>query len=180
MAQGIFMMWTTGINARIARNTITNCARNCIELVNNQLGDDGSGFIVVQDNKITTATEGLARPTPLTPNGIVVGFLRGRSTAVERKRVIRTADPCTTSVVARGKTSLGINVLTDGALVRNNHVIIEGQEAGAIQVAGSHLHRPEQDRGERSILGFGLGVVGEVVTRWMATISSSSKRPMPT
>ena len=136
MAQGIFVMWTTGINARIARNTITNCARNCIELVNNHLGNDGSGFIVVQDNRITTATEGLALPTRRTPNGIAVGFTRGKGKAIDRKRVIRQLI-LHNSVVARGKTSLGINVLTDGALVRNNHVIIEGQEAGAIQVAGS-------------------------------------------
>jgi hypothetical protein len=41
MAQGIFVFGTTGINARIARNTITNCARNSIEILDNYLSNDG-------------------------------------------------------------------------------------------------------------------------------------------
>ncbi len=54
LAQGIFVMLTTGIHARIARNTITGCARNSIEVLDNYPGPDGAGFIVIQDNKIVT------------------------------------------------------------------------------------------------------------------------------
>jgi hypothetical protein len=136
MAQGIFVMLTTGINARIARNTITNCARNSIEILDNYLSNEG-GFIAIQDNKIVTATEGFARPSPATPNGIVVGYLRDRSAAGDPKRFIRHLI-LHNSIRARGKTSNGISVLTDGALVRNNHVVIEGPEARAINVAGSN------------------------------------------
>ena len=138
MAQGIFVMWTTGLNARIARNTITNCARNCIESLDNYLGNEG-GFIVIQDNKIVTATEGIAIPGPATPNGIVVVYLRDRTAAVDPKRFIRHVI-LHNSIRARGKTSVGISVLTDGALVRDNHVVIEGQEARAIWVAGSNSY----------------------------------------
>jgi len=139
MAQGIIVMLATGINARIARNTITNCARNCIELLDNYLGTDKGGLIVIQDNKIVTATEGIAIPGPATPNGILVTYLRDRSAAVDPKRFIRHVI-LHNSVRARGKTSSGIIVNTDGALVRNNHVVTEGQAARAISVAGSSTY----------------------------------------
>ncbi|HLA83462.1 MAG TPA: hypothetical protein VJL29_01600, partial [Thermoguttaceae bacterium] len=139
MAQGIFVFGTTGINARIARNTITNCARNSIEVLDNYLSNDGGGFIVIQDNKIVTATEGVALPGPRTPNGIVVGYFRDRSAAVDPKRLIRHVI-LHNNVRARGKTSDGISVLTDGALVRNNHVVTEGPEAHAIRAVGSNTY----------------------------------------
>lgn len=139
MAQGIIVMLATGINARIARNTITNCARNCIELLDNYLGHDKGGLIVIQDNKIVTATEGIAIPGPATPNGIVVVYLRDRSAGVDPKRFIRHLI-LHNSIRARGKTSSGIIVNTDGALVRNNHVVTEGPEARAISVAGSNTY----------------------------------------
>lgn len=139
MAQGIFVFGTTGINARIARNTIANSARNAIEVLDNYLGNDGGGFIVIQDNKIVTATEGVALPSPQTPNGIVVGYLRDRSAAVDPKRFIRHVI-LHNSVRTRGTTSIGINVLTNGALVRNNHVVTEGPTAHAIRVLGSNTY----------------------------------------
>jgi len=139
MAQGIFVSWTTGITARIARNTIVNGARNAIEVVDNYAGDDGDGFIVIQDNKVVTATAGIARPTPRTPNGITVGYLPRKRAAVEGNRFMRHA-VLHNSVVARGATSIGINVLTNGALVRNNHVVTEGPTAHAIRVSGSNTY----------------------------------------
>jgi len=139
MAQGIFVFGTTGIDARIARNTITNCARNSIEVLDNYLSNDGGGFIVIQDNKIVTATEGVALPSPQTPNGIVVGYFRDTSAAVDPSRFIRHV-VLHNSVRTRGKTSVGINVGTDGALVRNNHVITEGPEAHAIRARGSNTY----------------------------------------
>ena len=86
-----------------------------------------------------TATEGFARPTPRTPNGIAVGYLPRKKAAVERKHFIPHM-VLHNSVVARGTTSVGINVLTDGALVRNNHVVTEGPEAHAISVSGSNAY----------------------------------------
>ena len=139
MAQGIFVMWTTGISARIARNKVTNSSRNAIEFLDNYPSSGGDGFIVIQDNNIETGTEGLARPTPQTPNGIVAGYLREKSAGADPKRVIRHLI-LHNSVVARGKTSFGIAILTEGALVRNNHVVTEGPDARAIIVTGSNTY----------------------------------------
>jgi hypothetical protein len=89
MAQGIFLLRTTGVNAQIQRNIIMNCSRNPIEMLNNLRGADGSGTIVIKDNKIVTATEGLPVPVPATPTGIVVGWVRDRSGGVDPQRNIK-------------------------------------------------------------------------------------------
>jgi hypothetical protein len=112
MAQGIFVFGTTGINARMPK-TITNCARNSIEVLDNYLSDDGGGFIVIQDNKIVTATEGVALPSPQTPNGIAAGYFHDTSAAVDPKRFIRHVI-LHNSVRTRGKTSFGVGVFTTG------------------------------------------------------------------
>jgi hypothetical protein len=69
----------------------------------------------------------------------VAGYLRDTSAGVDPKRFIRHVI-LHNSIRARGKTSNGIGVNTDGALVRNNHVVIEGPEASAITVRGSHAY----------------------------------------
>jgi len=68
-----------------------------------------------------------------------VGYLRDRSAAVDPKRLIRHL-VLHNSIVARGATSTGINVLTNGALVRNNNVVTEGTTARAISVSGSNTY----------------------------------------
>ena len=65
--KGCIVNRTTGINAQIQRNTITNCSRNSIETIDNYLGKDGSGMIIIKDNKIVTSVEGLPVPSPATP-----------------------------------------------------------------------------------------------------------------
>jgi hypothetical protein len=72
--QGIFVHWATGITLQVSRNTVKNCSRNSIEAMDNYLGDDGSGSVVIRDNKVATATVGIPVPSPLTPNGILVGW----------------------------------------------------------------------------------------------------------
>jgi hypothetical protein len=38
MTQGVFVVWTSGITAHVARNTILGCSRNSIEVLDNYLG----------------------------------------------------------------------------------------------------------------------------------------------
>ena len=78
LGEGIFVHWATGITLQISGNTVKNCSRNSIEAMDNYLGDDGSGSVVIRDNKVTTAIVGIPFPSPFTPNGICVGwFLDG-------------------------------------------------------------------------------------------------------
>jgi hypothetical protein len=125
MSQGVMVIWTTGINAQIQRNTIINCARNSIETIDNYLGKDGSGIIIVKDNKVVPATEGLPVPTPGTPNGIVAGWFLDLSGALDPQRNIKYI-VANNSIRTRGKTSFGIAVFTDGAVVVNNAILSEG------------------------------------------------------
>jgi hypothetical protein len=136
MSQGVMVIWTTGINAQIQRNTVINCARNSIETIDNYLGKDGSGMIVVKDNKLVPATEGLPVPSPVTPNGIMAGWFLDLSGALDPQRNIKHIIT-NNGIRTRGKSSFGIVVFTDGAIVVNNAIFSEGTEALALGVRSS-------------------------------------------
>lgn len=136
MAQGVWVMWTTGINAQIQRNTILNCARNSIETIDNHLGKDGSGTIVIKDNKIVTSIEGIAVPTPSTPNGMVIGWFLDLSGGLDPQRNIKYII-VSNAIRTRGKTSCGIALFTDGVVLVNNAILSEGTEALPLFIASS-------------------------------------------
>jgi len=136
MSQGAMVIWTTGINAQIQRNTVINCARNSIETIDNYLGKDGSGMIIIKDNKLVPATEGLPVPSPQTPNGIMAGWFLDLSGSLDPQRNIKYI-VANNGIRTRGKTSFGIVVFTDGAVVVNNAIISEGTEALALGVRSS-------------------------------------------
>ncbi len=136
MSQGVMVIWTTGVNAQIQRNTIINCARNSIETIDNLLGKDGSGMIIIKDNKIVTATEGIPVPTPQTPNGIVVGWFLDISGGLDPQRNIKHT-VVNNAIRTRGKTSCGILAFTDGVVVVNNTILSEGTEALPLGVLSS-------------------------------------------
>jgi hypothetical protein len=136
MAQGVMVIWTTGVNAQIQRNTIINCSRNSIETIDNYLGKDGSGMIVIKDNKIVTATEGLPVPTPATPLGILVGWFLDISGGLDPQRNLKHV-VVNNAIRTRGKLSIGIVVFTDGAVVVNNALLSEGTEASSLGVVSS-------------------------------------------
>jgi hypothetical protein len=136
IAQGIWVNWTTGVNAQIQRNTVINCSRNSIETIDNFLGTDGSGLIIVKDNKIVTSTEGILVPTPQTPNGIVVGWFLDMSGGLDPQRNIKYI-VSNNAIRTRGKTSIGIAVFSDGAIVVNNSISSEGTESVPLRVQSS-------------------------------------------
>ena len=136
MAQGVFVLWTTGITAQISGNTIINCARNSIETIDNYLGKDGSGMFVIKDNKIVTSIQGCPVPSPSTPLGILVGWFLDISGGLDPQRnpkhvVVNNA------IRTRGKTSVGIIVFSDGAVVVNNAILSEGVAAYSLAVLSS-------------------------------------------
>ncbi len=136
MAQGVFVIFTTGINAQIQRNTIVNCSRNSIETIDNYLGKDGSGMIVIKDNKIVTSIEGIPVPTPGTPHGMVVGWFLDLSGGLDPQRNIKYI-VTSNGIRTRGKGSCGIVAFTDGIVVVNNAIFSEGTEAIPLFIASS-------------------------------------------
>ncbi len=136
MSQGVIVIWTTGINAQIQRNTVINCSRFSIETIDNYLGKDGSGMIVMKDNKLVPATEGLPVPSPATPNGIMAGWFLDLSGAIDPQRNIKHIIT-NNAIRTRGKTSFGIVAFTDGAVVVSNAILSEGTEALALGVRSS-------------------------------------------
>ncbi len=136
MSQGVMVGWTTGINAQIQRNTVINCSRFSIETIDNYLGKDGSGMIVMKDNKLVPAIEGLPVPFPATPNGIFAGWVYDLSGAIDPQRNIKHIIT-NNAIRTRGKTSLGIVASTDGAVVVSNAILSEGTEALALVVRSS-------------------------------------------
>jgi hypothetical protein len=137
MAQGVMVIWTTGINAQIQRNTIINCARNSIETIDNFVGKDGNGMIIVKDNKLVSATEGLPVPSPQTPIGMLVGWFFDISGGLDPQRNIKYV-VVNNAIRTRGKTSTGIGVFTDGAVLVNNAILSEGTEASALAIRSSN------------------------------------------
>jgi hypothetical protein len=136
--QGIFVHWATGITLQIAGNTVKNCSRNSIEAMDNYLGDDGSGSVVIRDNKVTTATVGLPFPSPLTPNGILVGwFLDGTGAGASNPKQNMKHTIAGNTVQARGETSMGMWIGTNEVLVENNEISTEKQSATSIRVNGA-------------------------------------------
>jgi hypothetical protein len=127
-AQGVVVIWTTGVTAQILANTIYNCSRNSIEAVDNYLGEDGSGMILIKDNKIVTAQVGTPVPTPNTPNGIIAGWfldIAGGSDKIRNPKYTIVNN----SIRACGEASVGIAGFTDGVVIEANSVTTEGPSA---------------------------------------------------
>jgi hypothetical protein len=138
LGYGIFVTWTTGITLRISENTIQNCSRSAIEALDSYLGDDGSGSVVIRDNKIITATEGIKSPTPQTPNGILVGwFLDGTGAGASNPKQNMKHTIMNNSIKALGETSMGVCIVTNEATVENNQISTEKQSASPITVRGA-------------------------------------------
>jgi hypothetical protein len=133
MAQGVMVIWTTGINAQIQRNTIVNCSRNSIETIDNYLGREGSGRVVIEDNKIVTATTGLPVPSPFTPIAIMTGWFLDMTGAVDPIRNIKYII-LNNAIRVRGQASIGICTFSDGAVVESNAVLAEGGAAPLVIV----------------------------------------------
>jgi hypothetical protein len=136
MGQGIYVQWTTGITAQIQRNTVVSGPRSAVDAVDNYLGKDGSGMIIIRDNRLITGTEGIPVPTPSTPNIMVIGWFFDVSGGLDPLRNIKHL-VINNAIRARGKTSVGITAFTDGIVIANNAILIEGTESLPLFIASS-------------------------------------------
>ena len=133
--QGIFVHWATGITLQISGNTVKNCSRSSIEAMDNYLGDDGSGSVVIRDNKVTTSTVGIPFPSPRTPNGILVGwFFDGTGAGASNPKQNMKATIANNTVMARGETSMGMWIASNEVIVENNQITTEKQSATPISI----------------------------------------------
>ena len=153
MGLGTLLIQTTGVTASIARNTIRNASRNCIEALDNYRASNGAGWIVIADNQLETHVEGIPMPSPMTPNGIMAGYFLDAKAATDPSRAIGHMILHNT-LRTHGRTSWGIGVLLDGALVRDNHIVTEGSESVGIHGTGSQVYI-----GQNSIEGTGVAAV---------------------
>jgi hypothetical protein len=136
MAQGVYVQWTTGATVQILRNTIVNCARSSIDTVDNYLGQEGSGMIIIKDNKLITGIEGIPLPTPAYPNIMTIGWFFDVSGGSDPQRNFKHY-VLNNAIRSRGKTSVGITAFTDGIVVVNNNILSEGAESLPLFIASS-------------------------------------------
>ena len=125
MGQGVFFIRTWGAKIEIRKNKIRNVSRNSIETLDNYLDEEGRGSVLIAENNIVTPAVGIPFPSPLTPNGIIVGWFLDTSAASDPTKnpkitVIRNF------VQTNGDTSMGIVSLTDGTAILGNRVEVKG------------------------------------------------------
>lgn len=138
MGQGVFFLWTWGATIEIKRNRVRNVSRNSIESLDNYLDEEGRGSVLVAENNCVTPKLGVPFPTPVTPNGIIIGWFLDRSGGSDPSKnskitVIRNF------VQANGQTSIGIASIADGASILGNRVEVGGgSKAGGIAQLGSN------------------------------------------
>ena len=140
IAHGVFVAWTTGATVKILSNTVLNCSSNSIETIDNYCGEDGSGIIIIKDNRVVTATEGVPVPTPDTPNGIIAGWFYDMSAGIDPARNSEIFIK-NNYIETRGDTSSGIVLLADRVVVTNNQFVLSGgpKAKGVIQLASDGL-----------------------------------------
>ena len=135
LGQGIFVHWTTGSTLQILANKVENCSRNSIEAMDNYLGDDGSGSVLIKDNYVVTPAVGVPFPSPRTPNGILVAwFFDGTGAGASNPKQNMKHTITNNTVRARGETSMGMWIGTNEALVENNQITTEHKSANGIVI----------------------------------------------
>ena len=125
MAQGVFVLGSTGATVKITGNSIMNCSLNSIEALDNYNVEDGNGIVIIKDNRIITSSVGVPVPSPSTPNGILVAWfldLTGASDPVRRDKVIVVDN----QIETRGETSSAITVISDEAVIASNDIRLKG------------------------------------------------------
>jgi len=138
LGQGVFFVLTWGATIQIRGNTFTNVSRNSIESLDNYIDKAGRGMVIIKDNKVITPTVGILFPSPSTPNGIVAGWFVDPSGGIDPARYSKILI-MDNYIEARGDTSYGIAMLSDGAVMRSNEIMVGGgSKAKAIMQFGSN------------------------------------------
>lgn len=136
---GTFVNLTAGADVYVARNEVTGCTRNCLDVIDIALDAAGNGSAVIEDNRLITAASGIPIPTPGTPNGIVVGFNFNprlmNDPSVVAPTLISNNDIEVHGAAFQGST--GIVVLARDVVAEGNTVLIDS----AIDIGAGMLIR---------------------------------------
>lgn len=138
LGYGMMVQYTTGMDASIRRNTITGATRTCIEFIDNFRGPDGSGRVVIADNRLQTNTEGLPFPGAQTPNAVLVGYFADRAAAADPARAMEHVVE-NNVIETRGATSMGVAALAPRTRVTGNRITSAGEKSTAVLIAGPDM-----------------------------------------
>ena len=104
---------------------MTNTSRNGIALRDDYRDPQGNGSLTVEHNTVLTPTIGIPVPSPATPNGIVAGWFHNQ--AGSHDAAINSPTRLAHNFIeVRGSTSIGLVVLSDGAVISHNSVLMNG------------------------------------------------------
>ena len=121
MGQGVFVIWSWGADLKIKDNIVRNVTRNSIEVLNCYKDENGKGSIAIKENDIITAEVGIRVPSNSTPNGIVVGWFN--DPLADPEKTPETAIKGN-YVEGKGETSMGVVVLSPGAIIKDNEIVV--------------------------------------------------------
>jgi hypothetical protein len=154
LCQGINVARAWGASIAVRGNTILECSRSSIELIDNHLDEGGKGHVLIARNRIQTATSGIAYPTPQTPDAIVAGWFYDITGATDPARNPRY-HVIENWIDARGVDATGIYSSSTGALLEGNRISLGGARAYGIATSA-----PETQLAGNVITGEGLWAFG--------------------
>jgi len=106
--------------------------------MDNYLGDDGSGSVVIRDKQVTTATLGLPFPSPEPQMGSSSdGFWDGTGAGASNPKQNMKAT-ITTIGQGTGRNLYGMWIGSNEAIVESNQIITEKQSATPILIRSAH------------------------------------------
>jgi len=131
LCEGVFLNRTWGAAVSVSRNTISSCARNSIEALDNHRDAAGAGEIEISHNWLRSQSVGVAWPNVFRPNGIVAGWFFEPLGAIDpgRNPLHRISG---NRIDLQGAEATGIFAPTNGVVVAENRIAVEGANARGI------------------------------------------------
>ena len=161
--EAIFAGFTTGASIVISGNYVTNCSRNQIEVLDNYLGANGQGSVLIEGNTVITPEDGIANASPFCPNGITAGWVFNPPATNDPTKNPKYTISHNYVENKSTRQGHGIVVLSDGAVIQKNEIVVTGNSTNpgganglplniGISISiGSLLYRAEQNNRRRAV-----------------------------
>ena len=137
VCSGVQLMRGWGVDADISHNTVSNCARNGIEALDNVRDESGAGRIRLSHNRVRSASVGSPWPVPSRPNGIVAGwfFFPARAIDPASNPAYEVSE---NDIEVGGGPASGIFANTNGAVIEENEIAVSGPGARGIVLSSAN------------------------------------------